>query len=167
MYTPPVMFEAYPGTLSLAQDEIRLIRLLRGSWTDDIRCELVYDTLTKVRPYHAVSYVWGSPKKTKTIFVDTHAFAVTVNLESTLRHLRSQTQNTLLWIDALCINQADDLERTHQVNLMGRIYKSSKGVLVYLGDGVDRYKRTVSVRATPGVAQRPLITMEQQENMRL
>ncbi|USP74885.1 HET-domain-containing protein [Curvularia clavata] len=132
------MFERYPGTLPLTRDEIRLIRLLPGTWTDGIQCELVYDTLKNVRPYHALSYVWGSSKKTKRILLDAHPFAVTVNLESTLRNLRSQTQDTLLWVDALCINQADDLERTHQVNLMGSIYRSSKGVLIYLGDGIGR-----------------------------
>lgn len=132
------MFEAYPTTPALSRDEIRLIRLLPGAWTDDLQCELVYDTLSNVRPYHALSYVWGSSKKSRTISLDGNPFAVTINLESTLRHLRRPTENILLWIDALCINQENDSERTHQVNLMGSIYRSSKGVLVYLGDGIGR-----------------------------
>ncbi|KAH7076022.1 heterokaryon incompatibility protein-domain-containing protein [Paraphoma chrysanthemicola] len=138
IYSAQVMIEAYPGKLSLGGDEIRLLRLLQGAWKDVIQCELVYDTLQNPRPYHALSYVWGSSKKTKTILLDAHPCAVTVNLESTLRHLRSEVEDTLLWADALCINQDDDLERTHQVNLMGSIYRSSKGVLVYLGDGIGR-----------------------------
>ncbi|OAL05362.1 HET-domain-containing protein, partial [Phaeosphaeriaceae sp. SRC1lsM3a] len=133
------MSAAYPATALLARDEIRLIRLLPGAWKDDIHCELVYDRLASVRPYQALSYVWGSSKRAKTISLDGQSFAVTVNLESTLRHLRSRTQDTLLWIDALCINQANDSERTHQVNLMGNIYRSSQGVLVYLGDGIGRH----------------------------
>jgi hypothetical protein len=140
------MFEAYPSTLPLARDEIRLLRLLPGTWRDDILCELVNDTLGSVRPYHALSYVWGSAAKTKTILLDGHSFAVTVNLESTLRHLRSHMQETLLWVDALCINQTDHRERTHQVNLMGRIYQSSKDVLVYLGDGIGRHGRYLDIK---------------------
>jgi len=38
-----------------------------------------------------------------------------------------------LWIDALCIDQENVTERSHQVNLMGTIYKSAKRVLVWLG----------------------------------
>lgn len=38
-----------------------------------------------------------------------------------------------LWADSLCINQADVSERSHQVNLMGAIYKSAESVLVWLG----------------------------------
>jgi hypothetical protein len=38
-----------------------------------------------------------------------------------------------LWIDALCINQADVAEKTHQVGLMGRIYRQSQNTLAWLG----------------------------------
>jgi hypothetical protein len=40
----------------------------------------------------------------------------------------------LLWADAVCINQADILERNHQVALMGAIYFKTQRVIVWLGD---------------------------------
>ena len=43
-----------------------------------------------------------------------------------------------LWIDALCINQADPLERTHQVSVMAQIYQSARQVLVWLGPAYDQ-----------------------------
>ncbi|KAH7078736.1 heterokaryon incompatibility, partial [Paraphoma chrysanthemicola] len=40
------------------------------------------------------------------------------------------------WIDAICINQTDMDERSHQVSLMGRIYSRTVGVLVYLAPDI-------------------------------
>jgi hypothetical protein len=40
----------------------------------------------------------------------------------------------VLWVDAVCINQKWNEERTHQVNLMGEIYLSCTNVIVYLGN---------------------------------
>ncbi|KAK3722438.1 hypothetical protein LTR37_002430 [Vermiconidia calcicola] len=39
-----------------------------------------------------------------------------------------------LWIDALCINQDDRNEKTHQVAMMGRIYQEAEEVLIWLGE---------------------------------
>ena len=42
-----------------------------------------------------------------------------------------------LWIDAICINQADIEERGYQVQLMGNIYRECKRALIWLGDSDD------------------------------
>lgn len=39
-----------------------------------------------------------------------------------------------VWIDALCINQEDVLERSHQVSIMDKIYERAGYVLVWLGE---------------------------------
>jgi hypothetical protein len=44
-----------------------------------------------------------------------------------------------LWIDAICINQNDILERNSQVLLMGEIYRN-RGVVSWLGDASYRLK---------------------------
>jgi hypothetical protein len=41
-----------------------------------------------------------------------------------------------LWIDALCIDQANTHERQHQVQQMGQIYAKAKEVVVWLGKSV-------------------------------
>jgi hypothetical protein len=144
-------------------DEIRLIKLLPGQWTEDIQCQLVYDSLSNVRPYKALSYVWGSRNKRRRIYLNGCPFHITINLERALRHLRHQLTDTLLWIDALSINQTDDRERTHQVNLMGNIYKSSQGVLVYLGDSTPRCRR----RAGPMLVQNapPVVSFSEDKKL--
>ncbi len=128
----------YPGGSTLNDGEIRLIRLLPGNWNDEIKCDLVRNSLHTARPYYTLSYVWGSTRATSKISLDSKEFFVTRNLESALRHLRTQYADSFIWVDALCINQDDIPERTRQVKMMGNIYKSSQSVLVFLGEGVGR-----------------------------
>jgi hypothetical protein len=156
-YSLPAMRpNVYPSDIAMKRDEIRLIRLLPGSWNDVIRCELVFKSLCNIRPYHTLSYVWGSRNKSRRIELDGHDFYITTNLVSALQHLRQQLKDTLLWSDALSINQTDDGERTRQVNLMGRIYRLSQGVLVYLGDSKPRCRRKTKYMTTPDAP--PVIT---------
>ncbi|KAK0641692.1 heterokaryon incompatibility protein-domain-containing protein [Cercophora newfieldiana] len=42
-------------------------------------------------------------------------------------------RSAYFWVDALCIDQKNLMERSHQVNMMGTIYKSAERVLLWLG----------------------------------
>ncbi|KAH8163717.1 hypothetical protein CIB48_g4531 [Xylaria polymorpha] len=44
---------------------------------------------------------------------------------------------SLLWLDAICINQDDDLERGHQVQRMKHIYQSAESGIFYLSPYTD------------------------------
>jgi hypothetical protein len=128
----------YPAP-PLLHNQIRLIRLLPGTWIDPIRCELYnIEHDTAQAKYQALSYVWGSTRVMRNILVNRTKFPVTVNLESALRHLREHnrhvSEEAMFWIDALCINQRDVEERTQQAQLMGDIYRRCRQVVVYLGD---------------------------------
>ena len=62
---------------------------------------------------------------------------VGTNLKSALKELRAQ-ELLMLWVDALCINQKDLLERGLQVMRMGLIYSRAVEVVVWVGgDGED------------------------------
>ncbi|KAK0647024.1 heterokaryon incompatibility protein-domain-containing protein [Cercophora newfieldiana] len=50
------------------------------------------------------------------------------------RRLRYPDRERHLWIDALGINQADNAEKSHQVNMMGEIYSSAQQRLLWLGE---------------------------------
>lgn len=50
-----------------------------------------------------------------------------------LSMLRDATQARIIWVDAICINQADVKERNHQVHIMKRIYSQAASVVVWLG----------------------------------
>lgn len=58
---------------------------------------------------------------------------VTENLEIALRHLRLPDKALTLWVDALCIDQSDEMEKTEQVQQMREIYSRATLVLAWLG----------------------------------
>ena len=93
---------AYPGG-PLRHNQIRVVKLPPGRWTDPIICELTYVDI-EVACYKALSYVWGSPRVTRPIRLNDQIYPVTVNLQSALRHLREKYKHELvLWIDALYV----------------------------------------------------------------
>jgi Heterokaryon incompatibility protein (HET) len=47
----------------------------------------------------------------------------------------------VLWIDQICINQKNALERSQQVNIMGCIYRQAQQVVMWLGEDVDNQAR--------------------------
>src|SRR3954464_4799263 len=49
-----------------------------------------------------------------------------------LCQVRRLVQAVIIWADTLCIDQNDELERSHQVKLMRDIYGGSKEALVCL-----------------------------------
>jgi hypothetical protein len=58
---------------------------------------------------------------------------VTTNLELALRHLRRENRARTLWIDALCINQGNEKEKTIQIQRMQWIYANASPIVVWLG----------------------------------
>jgi hypothetical protein len=59
---------------------------------------------------------------------------VTKNAYLALQDLRCQEQDQVLWVDALCINQDDNVEQGKQVQQMGSIYSEAKRVIIWLGE---------------------------------
>jgi hypothetical protein len=55
------------------------------------------------------------------------------NVVEMLRYLRKNTTKRYLWVDAICINQADAIEKGTQVSMMGSIYAQAYRVLIWLG----------------------------------
>ena len=51
------------------------------------------------------------------------------NLADLFRNIRSSSEALYLWIDAICINQFDDAEKSTQVQDMANIYKDAEQVV--------------------------------------
>jgi len=85
--------------------------------------------------YKALSYVWGEPQFTDAVFIEGRRLAITGSLGAALRRLRPPVGQPPLriWIDQVCINQKDTIERNQQVRLMHTIFKDASQVLVWLG----------------------------------
>lgn len=146
-------------SLKLGNDDIRVLTLLPGKRDrpvdpiicklerrllprpDSSQCSLVVTNgvLERTNPqcpsYTALSYVWGTTTKPKLIHCNSIPFYVTQNLYSALIHLRDKSWPTVLWIDAICINQRDNDEKGVQVQRMGDIYRQATRTIAWLGKG--------------------------------
>lgn len=154
-------FDAYPGdgppnassmaeqtTLNphhrekLKEDELRLVKVRLGSEDELLQCETRIVPASANSNYTAVSYAWGPPIAEHPIELDGQKYKLPTNLWQFLkawrtckmRHgKRSEEFDYWLWVDALCINQSDAQERTHQVRIMSRIFGGARSMLVWLG----------------------------------
>jgi hypothetical protein len=123
--------------LDAASRQIRPAHIKPGAWDDPIPCDLLPASLYLPPTYETLSYVWGDKKIKKPIALEGCYFEVTINLHGALRRLRATAETRIIWINALCINQKDNDERSQQVNLMGAIYEGCEQVLIWLGDSYE------------------------------
>ena len=118
----------------ITQDRhIRVLDLAPGSWDEPVICSLrdVHLDDDDLR-YEAISYAWGDANDRKTVICNGHVVSTTRSLFEALQRFRYTGTTRTLWADALCINQADNEERTVQVRLMSFIYTKAVRVLVWL-----------------------------------
>ena len=121
----------------LQHREIRVVTLAPGKWNERLECTLETVSLDHNPSYETLSYVWGDSSVQKPILLQKRPFQVTQSLESALRHLRHQESERTMWIDALCINQNDDAEKTVQVKQMQFIYARTSHLVVWIGEASE------------------------------
>ncbi|KAI7775774.1 hypothetical protein LA080_006359 [Diaporthe eres] len=98
---------------------------------------LTITALDEAPQYSALSYVWGDPGAVASITCSGFKRKITVSLFEGLRRIRNTNDVEVAWADAICINQADNEEKSFQVNQMGDIYDKAAEVVVWLGHDVD------------------------------
>ncbi|KAF2083576.1 HET-domain-containing protein, partial [Saccharata proteae CBS 121410] len=126
----------------LDADQIRLAVIHPGTQSEPLHCSLHTVRLsqweTEEAPssdlpfppaYEALSYVWGSTDRPESVIMH-HGN----NLRIALCGLRKSSDFRVVWVDSLCINQDDLLERGTQVALMWRIYRQASHVVIWLGE---------------------------------
>lgn len=116
-------FEYIP--LDSNRDEIRILHVqpladgkVASPTRSPIICSLETVSLNNTPDYVALSYTWGPPHQNPlhTIHLEETTFPVTESLYTALQHLRpcSASDAALrIWIDAVCINQSDNLEKAN------------------------------------------------------
>lgn len=120
--------------LDLQLPSFRLIRLEKGTQLP-LKCHLFQAYLNdeSILPYAALSYVWGSQSTSSEIFLNKKVMFITTSLYDALFHLRQPDEDRIFWVDALCIDQSNVKERSHQVNQMSEIYRKAENVVIWLG----------------------------------
>ncbi|KAL1641365.1 hypothetical protein SLS58_006064 [Diplodia intermedia] len=116
---------------------IRILTLWPGSGDTQLRCETREVALGEGVYYEALSYTWGDQSTGTLISFNGLLLPIAPNLCSALLHLRLPDRPRSLWIDAVCINQLDNEEKSEQVRMMREIYQEASRVVVWLGPMED------------------------------
>lgn len=114
--------------------EIRLLELLPGVGRARLQCRLSTFSMSSLPAYQPLSYCWGCETNPAKILVNGKDFSVTSNLAAALRRLRLPNISCVLWVDAICINQSDNVEKSSQIPLMGKIYGRGEKTVIWLGE---------------------------------
>ncbi|KAE9373284.1 hypothetical protein N431DRAFT_438584 [Stipitochalara longipes BDJ] len=144
----------------LEKDEIRLLRIEPGIGDAQVKCSLFHARLGESPTYDAVSYMWGldnGPGHTKTALIaidGARTMEIQENLENVLKRLRLKDKARVLWVDAICIDQANAEERGHQIAQMGMIYSQATTVRVWLGMPDELSPKAFRFLENPGTIRR-------------
>jgi hypothetical protein len=115
---------------------IRLLSVRRPSvdWIQgDFYYQLVTMSLDDPVPFETVSYIWGDSRREHRLnLMDGSFLFITRSLAATLQSISNQSKTGYLWIDQVCIDQANLPERSHQVAVMGDIYRAGIRVIAPL-----------------------------------
>lgn len=141
----------------LKGSEIRLLSVAPGGWDDQVSCTLHYEPLDEEPEYIALSYTWGDPTDQVEILLDGRPHRVTRSLFAALRRYRQLCTeerrydddfsfffypegSIYIWADALCINQADNVEKMREIPRMREVYTYCMRVCVWLGESDDEIR---------------------------
>lgn len=128
---PAAEYYSYPAVAD--NDEIRMLDLLPGQGAEPLAFKLRSSHLNDpATQYEALSYAWGN--QMVDVISDGNRFSFPHSLYRALLGLRDPTQIRPVWADAICINQKDDKEKSHQVRMMRRIFKQANRVLIWLDE---------------------------------
>lgn len=118
---------------TLPEECFRILHLNPGQGADPLYGSLETLLLDKSASYETISYAWGDRSFEHSIEVDGQKLSITQRASNALRRARDILAPRALWIDAVCIDQTNVLERGQQVARMQDIFAGSKGNIIYLG----------------------------------
>ncbi|KAF4780676.1 HET domain-containing protein [Colletotrichum scovillei] len=131
---------------------IRLIRLVNtADKSSPLECSFEETSLDNPVSYAALSYTWGGEPSNVPLRVVNNTttttssngaqqtpqppLMITPNCAAVLNILRGpRIRDLSLWVDAVCINQSSNDEKTVQVGMMAELYEKAKYVFVWLGN---------------------------------
>jgi len=133
-----------------AKTYIHLLEVEGTLAKDDTRtklaCTLTVWPANEAPSYHAISYTWCPKYLTTDILIHGKELEVTRNCDYALRQSQWHGGVGYVWIDSICIDQANNNEKCHQVEMMGNIYRNASQVLACVGSHADDSELVMSTR---------------------
>ena len=112
--------------------------------SDGITCDLEQSEFDDCPIYDALSYAWGEQDSNRpTLHCNGRFISISPHLNSALERFYRSWENDdtsdrlpcpRIWVDAVCINQNNDVEKGHQVAKMAQIYARARRVIAWLGE---------------------------------
>lgn len=87
---------------------------------------------SEVVTYTALSHVWGTSNEQTFVICNGLRVAISTALAESLSFLAEEGNEKYLWVDSLCINQLDALEKSKQVRDMLRIFEKADKVIAWI-----------------------------------
>ncbi|EXJ89056.1 hypothetical protein A1O3_02120 [Capronia epimyces CBS 606.96] len=123
----------------LEEGQIRLLQFCpqEVGEEDSLCVKLFHAKLSMAPEYVALSYSWGSDDETTAveIVVNHQRYRVSQHLAEAL-HRMKMNNITNIWVDAICINQRDIIEKSKEVTRMFTIYRTATMVVIWLGQDI-------------------------------
>lgn len=161
---------------SLKSWETRLLSLDPGGFHDPLSATLHVAVITHhldslglvetdgIVTFEALSYTWGGETLSHPLICNGLTIGITYNLFTALRYLRDEKDCRYLWVDAVCINQLDNEEKSRQIRILQIIFEHAIQVVAWLGEEGQHTQAAFDVLRA-WVLEYP--TSEQAEEMRL
>jgi hypothetical protein len=112
--------------------EIRLLKLYPPNVWEILKATSVSIPVSQTGHCEAISHRWSTADELP-ILLDGRKFLVSGALHQMLRTLQTPGHERLLWIDSICINQSDNIEKGWQIGMMKDIYRRADRVVGWLG----------------------------------
>jgi hypothetical protein len=139
--------------LNTKERHIRLLNLHPWWWRlTGLSGSLEEVPIDNVPRYEALSYTWGSKDPPQYMYCGDGYVPITINCEIALRSLRPWFRSRKIWVDAICIDQTSDLDKTQQIRMMPEIYSKAEQVVIWMGEGnkaTDGAIMTLNLLAQP------------------
>ncbi|KAK0610758.1 heterokaryon incompatibility protein-domain-containing protein, partial [Immersiella caudata] len=155
MSTPATEDLAQPSgiysPLDSNKQSLRLFRIHPGSGDLKLKLERFCLDSDECPPFAALSYMWGDAPTHQDITINDRTFSITHNaflFLNTLRKHQARRHLEWIWMDSICINQADPNERNHQVRLMQKIYGLAEHVFFHIGEETQLAEKAFDLKYT-------------------
>ncbi|KAI0171007.1 heterokaryon incompatibility protein-domain-containing protein [Pestalotiopsis sp. NC0098] len=136
--------------LQVPAEQIRLIEISPQRPGVPLELHLSIHSVANLPRYHAISYTWGDCEDPVTVLVNDQPMSVTKNCHYALvqiqphysrpyheNEVRDFSERIYIWIDSICIDQNNTVEKGPQVAMMGHTFATASKVLACVGPHQD------------------------------
>ncbi|WPH01731.1 heterokaryon incompatibility protein-domain-containing protein [Acrodontium crateriforme] len=154
--------------LPLTRGQFRLLKISPAPLLADPIIRLETFSFEDAPLYVALSYTWGDNAETfgpvlclpggQRVFVRKNLYTALLRCQTDLR----MNNISWVWVDALCINQHDPVDKATQIPLMDQIFDKADHVIVWLGVGTILEEKALERMSSLAKAIQSLIQMKSQ-----